>query len=442
LVFRLLAHVPVANVDEEKLHRLLADNPLVGVVDLFAGGDVLANFSVVAAGILPYLLARTLAGGATLIVPHLRELRRRGEQGKKRIELYTKLLTIPISFLFAWVLSRYLAERTGLFPGQIHWFTRASFWLSLWILCAVTAGSLLSTAISTLITKKGIGAGEDVILVAGSSLGFAQQLMRVAFEGSDRRLGWEHLAFALLGGLIVIVYCIYLLQSVRRVPLQYPKRPGVSAGRPSTPLYLPLPLISGRILPATAAIGCLILLQLFQEFLVSHFHGAVRALGNAFHAVVSENSGWHWAALACLILLFTYILNFSLIWQPYTDSTLSIAEQFKREGAFIPGVRPGQRTQEYLSRRMALITPLGAVGLAVLAAGLPYLVLRLTEQNVIVPLLALVVVVETVDNLQNSVQAFRVTASYERFVFHDEQGNPVPASSARRLLGRSVSGPR
>src|SRR5208282_5093391 len=214
LGFRLLAHVPVVNVDEERLHRLLADNPLVGVVDLFAGGDVLANFSVVAAGILPYLLARTLASAATLIVPPLRELRRRGEQGKDRIELYTKLLTIPVAFAFAWFLSQYLAERTGLFPGQIHWFTRASFWPSLWIVCAVTTGSLVSTGISYLITKKGIGSGEDVILLAGASLGFAQQLEQITLGTPDRHLGLERLGYALLGGLIVIVYCIYLLQSV------------------------------------------------------------------------------------------------------------------------------------------------------------------------------------------------------------------------------------
>jgi preprotein translocase subunit SecY len=126
LLFRVLADIPVLNVDEERLNRLLADNPLTGVVDLFAGGEVLTHFSVVGAGIFPYLLALVLVNGATWLVPALRELRRRGEEGKKRLELYATLLTIPLAFVFAWSISHYLARQTGLFPSGIHWFTSAS----------------------------------------------------------------------------------------------------------------------------------------------------------------------------------------------------------------------------------------------------------------------------------------------------------------------------
>lgn len=123
----------------------------------------------------------------------------------------------------------------------------------------------------------------------------------------------ERLVYALLGGLVVIVYCIYLLQSVRRVPVQYAKRPGAPAAKLSTATFLPLPLISGRILPATAGIGCLILLQVVQEFLAAHFGASAGPVASAFHDVVTGSSGWHWVALACLILFFTCILNFTLI---------------------------------------------------------------------------------------------------------------------------------
>src|SRR5207344_817450 len=141
LLFRALADIPILNVDEERLEQLLADNPLVGIVDLFAGGDVLKHFSFVAAGIAPYLLALGLATAATWFVPSLRELRRQGERGKKRIEFYATVLTIPLALVFGWAISHYLALQTGLFPGHIRWFSSDSFVRSLGIVCLVTLGS-------------------------------------------------------------------------------------------------------------------------------------------------------------------------------------------------------------------------------------------------------------------------------------------------------------
>jgi preprotein translocase subunit SecY len=148
LAFRILADIPVLNVDEERLHQLLADNPLLGLVDLLAGGEVLTKFSFVAAGIFPYLAARVIAYGATRVVPSLRERRMRSSEGDKQIKEIAKWLTLPLAFAFAYVLSHYLSRQTGLFPGQIHWFTWATFFPSPWIVCLVTLGSVLSSGIA------------------------------------------------------------------------------------------------------------------------------------------------------------------------------------------------------------------------------------------------------------------------------------------------------
>lgn len=415
LLFRLLAHVPVINVNEAQLNHLLANNPLIGVVDLFAGGEVLTRFSVVAAGIFPYLLALVLAKGATWVVPSLRELRRRGEQGEKRLEFFAKLLTIPLAFIFAWAISQYLAQQTGLFPGQIHWFTAASFLPSLRVVSLVTAGSLVSTGIADVITRKGIGPGHNVVLLAGSSFAFAKQIMQIVRESPHSKIAIQRLVLVAVFGLVVVVLSIFLVESVRKVPIQWPKRtPSLRSGRLPVPSsYVPFLLNSGGILPVSGAMGLLTLLQFAQVFLQSHFRGTLGAVGRALSAWATPSNGLYWITFASLIVLFTYICNFSVIWKPFSNEDLSLAEHFRHNWYYVPGLRPGAQTEEYLSRMMARITLPGALGLAFLAAGVPYAVLRLTQQNVIVTILSLMVVVKTVEGLRDQIRVYNI--KYEGF---------------------------
>ena len=389
LLFRFLAAIPVLNVDEVRLQQLLADNPLVGTVDLFAGGEVLTHFSVVAAGIFPYLLALVLAHGAIWIVPSLRELRYQEEQYKKKIEFITKLLTIPLAFIFAWAISQYLSQQTGLFPEHIHWFTMATFFSSLRIVCFVTVGSLLSTWIIHRITKIGVGSGEGIVLLAGASLGLVKQFVQIVHESSGSTDASYRLGFVIVGGLIVIVLSYYLAKAQRRIPIIIPKKSSPHRDYGQKP-YLPFLLNIGGILPVSAAMGLLTLLQFAQIFLKSHFGGILGAVGQWLSVWLTPASGLYWISLAFLIVLFTYAYNFSIFWNE------DIPMALKKSGLYIPDVRPGKTTEKYLSGIMTRITWAGALGLALLAAGLPYLILLLTQQNVIVTILSLMVVVKTI----------------------------------------------
>jgi len=418
LLFRALAHVPVLKVNEEQLNHLLANNPLVGIVNLFAGGEVLTHFSLVAAGILPYLVALALVEWGAWVVPSLRELRLGGEQGEKRLELLSKLLSIPLAFLFAWLLSQYLAQQTGLFPGHIHWFTAASFLPSLWIVCLVTLGSLISTYISSRITKKGIGSGEDIILLAGASLGLLTRLVHVTYNSPEAKVGIERLGALAAFSLVVVLLSIYLLKGMRRVPLEYVRRPILSRRIPlpeDARPHLPLLINYGRTRPITAAIGWLVLLQLGLVFLHAHLGEGAGHIMGALSFWTAPGAGSYWLLLACLIVLFTYIYNFQLIWQPFRDSEMSLADSLIKgpNPAFIPGIRPGKATQKYLMRAVWWNTIPGAFGLAFLAAGLPYAILRLTNQNLLVAVLSLMVIVERADGVADSVRAYRIR--YEGF---------------------------
>ena len=413
LLFRLLALVPALNVDEERLHQLLAHNPLIGTVDLFAGGEVMAHFSIMAAGIFPYLLAVMLAQGATYVVPPLHALRRAGERGQKRIELYARLLTIPLAFVFAWGISQYLSQQTGLFPGHIQWFTAASFFPSLRVVCLVTAGSLASTAITAVITQLGIGDGKDMILLVSSVLVFAHQLIRVVRESSRPVVALQRLGLITLVALLVLLVTIYLLQAVRRVPVLYANR--IVPGRRLRPpaLSLPLPFNRGGILPVSAATGLLALLQLLHDFLQSHFAGRAGAVLRALTAWATPGNGLYWLAVGCLVMIFIYTFNFNLILQPYSNANWSLAEEMRRNNSFIPGVRPGLQTEAYLARIMARITLFAGLGLVFLSAVLPYAILRLTQQNVIVTILTLIVASQAFAGVRNRFNTYQLMDSYE-----------------------------
>jgi len=413
LLFRLLAAIPVLNVDEERLRQLLADNPLLGAVDLFAGGEVLTRFSVAAAGILPYLVALALVQGATWIIPRLGELRREGDKGKKRIEFYAKLSTIPLAFIFAWAISHYLAQQTGLFPGRLRWFTSSTFFPSLKVVLLITGGSLATTWITGLITKKGVGYGESVVLLCGASLAFHKQIVDVVHESLDVGLIAVRLGFMLAGGLVVVVLSFYLTKAVRKIPLTTGKQTSSRFG--SVDLHIPIPLNRGGILPVSAAMGLLALVQFAQGFLESNF-------GRGLSGWTRLDGDLYWIAFVCLVVLFVYICNFSQIWQPFSNEELSLAESLKRQWFFIPGVRPGNATEGYLCQITVRITLFGSLGLAFLAAGLPYLILRLTGQNVIMTVLSLIVVVKTVTDLRDQIQAYRPSESYEGLIKPAKKG--------------------
>ncbi len=411
LLFRLLADIPMLNVDEERLQHLLANNPFVGTVDLFAGGDVMKHFSIVAVGIFPYLLAMILVQLTAVVSSRLREMQK-SESGKQKLERITQVVTIPIAFFFAWTFSHYLSQQVGLFPGRIHWFTAASFWPSLRVVCLVTLGSLISTAVSHFITRKGIGSGAEVVLVGGSSLILLKQLAHVIAAASGKLVAMEQLGWIVLGVLVVIVLSIYVMGSTRKIPIEYPKRVVGRRVLSGSQSFLPLRLNSGRIFPVSAAIGLLALLQLCQGFWQSQPHSWIRTLSLSATRWTTPASGWYWIVLAMLIACFAYMYNSSVLWQ----NDMPIADNLRKCGGYVPGLRPGARTQDYISQVVHRISFPGGLGLALLAAGIPYAVLRLTHQNLMITILSLIIIVITVQALRDQACAYHLAQSYEGFL--------------------------
>lgn len=415
-LFRLMAHIPVFNVDEERLNQLLADNPLIGAVDLFAGGEVLDKFSMVAAGILPYLLAIGLVKGLAWVIPPLAALRRRGEDGQKRLELIAKVASAPLAFFFAWGLSRYLNEKIGFFPRDFHLFSAATFWVSLRVVGLMTLGSIVSTALTDRITKVGVGSGAGVILLVGSSVGFFDQVVRVFQSEPAAGPRFERLALMAASGLVALVLSIYLGRTQRRIPIQYAKRTTEKPRYGSSGNYLPFLLNRGGVLAVSAATGALALLRFVGDFLGSHFGGGFAGVKDALDGWITGGGVWYWAVLACLIILFTYISNFSVLWEPMFSDGLPLVESLRRQSAYIPGFRPGLKTEAYLTFILWRITLPGALGLAFLAAVLPALIHWLTQQNSVPTVISLMITVKTVDDVGQQMESEVVQDSYDSFL--------------------------
>jgi len=419
MAFRVLTIIPVLNVDEGRLRQLLADNPFLGVVDLFAGGEVLTHFSMAAAGIFPYLLALILAQAATMTVPSLKQLKRQGERGKKRMELIAKLLTIPIAFIFALIISKYLSLQTGLFPGHIHWFTGSSFLASLRVVCLVTLGSLVTTWIADLITENGVGQGESLVLCAGACLTLATLITKSVAGASDLFHGIIRLVFVLAGTVVLIIVSFLLTKAKRPIPIAEAKRQ--TSPRPGRNPFLnmselPLPLNFGGILPVSAATGLLALAQLAFALVRSQMGSVPGVSQDTLNVAQSQISSWSWLAFGLLIMLFVYIYNSTMISPQFSDDEKPIAQSLHEKGFRIPGVRPLLKTQEYLDQVITRISLLGALGTALLAAGIPYLVYRFTHQDIVVPVLTVITIVKTFDGLRDEVTAYRSMSAYDSFL--------------------------
>lgn len=157
----------------------------------------------------------------------------------------------------------------------------------------------------------------------------------------------------------------------------------------------------------------MLLLKIGRLFLEWMFPGRFPALGRGLDLFTGANHAAYWAALAALVIAFTYLCNFSSLWRPFSNSDRSLAENLRRTGTFIPGLRPGSQTENYLTGIVTRLTLPAALALAFLAAGLPWLILKLTGEDVTVAILAIIVFVQTVDALRREITAYRLMESYD-----------------------------
>ncbi len=350
IVFRLLSAIPIPGIDTVALNRFLSNNQFFGILNIFSGGG-LSNLSIIMLGVGPYITGSIIMQLLTIMVPALKKLyHEEGEAGRKRFTQYSRLLTVPLAAIQGYSLLAILESQSILV--NLTPFDRIVNIL------IVIAGAILIMWIGELISEFGIGNGVSLIIFAGIVSGIPSEVSQLIFAFDPSQL--PLLAMFIAVGAIVIAGVVVVTEAERPIPVTYAKRVrGMKVyGGGST--YLPLRVNQAGVIPIIFALSILLFPQMIGTFL-SRFSQPFLVKTSAVLMSFSQDS-WLYAVLYFfLVFLFTYFYT-AVTFDPEALST-----NLQKNGAFIPGIRPGASTSDYISKVLSRITMLGAIFLGLIA---------------------------------------------------------------------------
>ncbi len=355
-IFRLLAVIPVPGVDTAKLNQFLEGNQFFGIFNALSGGG-LSSFSIVMLGIGPYITASIIMQLLSMMVPRLKELMQEsGEAGRKKFNQYVRLLTVPLAALQAFSFIKYLQSQ-----GAIDALSLNALITNVII---IVGGSMLLLWIGELITEFGIGNGTSMIIMAGILSAMPSKIAQFMFTFTVDQLPLVLLYTAI--GILVIAGVVYIYEAERPVPVTYARavRGIRTLGNNNT--YLPLRLAQAGVMPIIFASSLL----LFPQFLASAF-------ANSSHQVLQSISVGLQTFLRTMwlysLVYFVLVVFFTYFYTAVTFDPKQIATNLQKNGAFVPGIRPGDATMNYLATIVTRITLVGSVFLGLVAV-LPMLI--------------------------------------------------------------------
>lgn len=406
VVFRLVAHVPVPGVDREALAGLFRTNQLLGMLDLFSGG-AMRNLSVAAMGVYPYITASIVLQLLVPVIPALRALSKEGgEFGRQRLNQITHWMTVPIAMLQAYgqllVLQQaQVLHGVGFGPAANPLGTAA-------MVFSMTAGTMFLVWLGELITERGIGNGVSIIIFGG----IVANLPQIVSQGFVERQNTTGLLFLGVIGVAIVALIVLFTEAQRRIPVQYGRtvfRGGVIR-RAAGSSYIPMRVNSAGMIPLIFAFSILIL----PATVAQYFNTGSASFGSRLAATVVrifDSTHWfYWAMLFILVVLFTFFYTMVIF------SQMNLADNLQKGGGFIPGIRPGKPTEEYLTKVIVRITWAGALFLGFVAI-LPYLAALVTDVRAVqLSSTALLIVVGVALDTMRQLEAQLLMRHYEGFI--------------------------
>ncbi len=398
IVFRIFAHIPVAGVDLVALKNLFSQNQFLGLLDIFSGGT-LANFSVMALGLNPYINASIILQLSTLIFPKLEALSKEGEQGRQKINQYTRMLTVPLAVVQA-VGMYALLRSQGIIPLLSPLYL-ISF------LVTMTAGTMFLVWLGELISSKGIGNGISLLIFAGIvgrvPVIFGQTVSTITSSN------FFNIITFLIMGILVIGSIVIINEATRRITVYYAKqvRGNKMYGGQST--HLPLRVNQAGVIPIIFAVSLVLMPSLVANYLTASKNVVLHNIATNITLWFNPEGIFYNALYFILVVGFTYFYT-AVIFNPK-----KIAEEIQKYGGFIPGIRPGSPTASYLNYILTRITLAGAIFLGTIAI-FPTIGRAITNvQTLMLGGTGILIVVSVVLETIKAIEAQLVMRSYEGF---------------------------
>ena len=396
VVYRIAANIPLPGVDVLALKRLFEDNAFLGLLNIFSGGG-LSNISIVLLGVAPYITASIIMQLLTTLVPALERLyKEEGEQGRQKFNMITRWLTVPLAALQSFSMLSLLRSQNIL--GDIAPFTMAV------IIISATAGTIFLMWLGELITEKGLGNGVSLIIFAGIVSSLPTALSRFVATWDPSQF-FVYILFLLVGA-ATIAGVILVNEGQRTIPVTYAKRMRGANSYGGSSTHLPLKVNQAGVIPIIFAVSLILIPTMVANFLVTSSNQSVAS-------IAVKISGWLQDQFVYGSIYFVLVVVFTYFYTAVVFDPNKISENLQKQGGYIPGIRPGKTTAEYLYHIMNRITLAGALFLGLIAV-MPYIVQGLTGiQSVSLGGVSILIVVSVVLETIKQIQSQMMMRSYE-----------------------------
>ena len=408
VIYRFLAHIPVPGVNLDALRSIFTGSQfgtLFNMLDLFSGG-AMSNYSILSFGVYPYITAQIIIQLLIPIIPQLEALAKEGDQGRQKINLYTHVLTIPLAMLEAYA-QGVLFQNQGVFKGAFFGFGNDTL-LTFSIIISMTAGTMLAVWLGELISESGIGNGVSIIIFGGIVARSPQNIRQIFVSQSGLAL----LVFAVIT-VITVAGIVLIQEGQRRIPVQYAKRIRGNRMYGGQSTHIPLRVNSAGMIPLIFASSFLLFPAVIAQFFLPAPLAEPTIIGNiatAIYNMFNSSGPVYW------IIYFVLVVGFTYFYTAVTFQQQNLPENLQKYGGYIPGIRPGRPTKEYLTRVLNRITLVGALFLGIVAIA-PFLLKPITgTTNLIFSSTGILIVVGVVLDTMRQLEAQLLMRHYEGFI--------------------------
>lgn len=397
IVFRLASHIPAAGINRDTLSALFLGSPLLSLLDVFSGGT-LANFSILALGLNPYINASIILQLLGYVIPSIEELQKEGEYGQEKINQYTRLITVPLAALQGFGMYALLKSQ--------HVIPNLSPLNLLSLVITMTAGTVFAVWLGELISEYGFKNGVSILIFTGIVARLPVTLGQSAsvFQSQD-----IFKTLILLGAVIVIVgLVIFISEAARHVPIHYAKRRTESGLAASS--FLPIRLNQAGVIPIIFAVSLVLLPSLLGQFLANVPNAGIanfaRGISSAFNP----------KGLVYNLVYFLLVFGFTYFYTAIVFNPEKISENLQKGGGFIPGIRPGKETEKYLAHVLSRLTIVGGAFLGAIAVLPSFFQKFVGASNLAIGGTSILIVVSVALEVVREMEGELVMGRYDAFI--------------------------